>query len=50
MVEVSEIYINSSALQNLSTRNIQYVDMNFCPLVNNEMNSCFYDNQNIDLT
>ena len=47
MVEVSELYINSIALQNLSTRNIQNVDLNYCRMVDDEFVNCFYDNQNI---
>lgn len=47
VVVTNRIYLNSSALQNLATRNIQNVDLNYCPMVNGMMKACFYENQNI---
>jgi len=52
MVKVNSIRVSDSLLQNLSTRNIQHLDMNYCPVIttdgrNDIMSGSFCDNQNI---
>lgn len=47
VVVTNKIYLNSSALQNLATRNIQHVNLNYCDICDDIMEGCFQNNPNI---